>query len=166
MLPSSVGPGLPPTTMRLLLVLFTAAAARPRWHELSEEYAFEQYKADFGKSYAPQEDDERRVIFEARLKSILDQRYDAEFRRLVVPGASAFESCKRAPRPNHVVHNVPWMNMNRPGAAGSFYSEYAFSYHVVAKGARCTPLGVPGPFCLEKSATGGRAQCRDSNKFR
>ncbi|KAH8063741.1 transferase [Aureococcus anophagefferens] len=45
---------------------------RPRWHELSEEYAFEQYKADFGKSYAPQEDDERRVIFEARLKSILD----------------------------------------------------------------------------------------------
>ena len=58
--------------MRLLLVLFTAAAARPRWHELSDEYAFEEYKADFGKSYAPQEDDERRVIFEARLKSILD----------------------------------------------------------------------------------------------
>ena len=88
--------------------------------------------------------------------------YEAEFRRLVVPGASAFESCKRAPRPNHVVHNVPWMNMNRPGAAGSFYSEYAFSYHVVAKGARCTPIGVPGRFCLERSATGGRAQCRDS----
>ena len=58
--------------MRLLLVLFTAAAARPRWHELSDEYAFEEYKADFGKSYAPQEDDERRVIFEARLKSILE----------------------------------------------------------------------------------------------
>jgi C1A family cysteine protease len=58
--------------MRLLLVLFTAAAARPRWHELSEEYAFEQYLADFGKSYAPQEDVERRVIFEERLKSILD----------------------------------------------------------------------------------------------
>ena len=90
------------------------------------------------------------------------KRYDAEFRRLVVPGASAFESCKRAPRPNHVVHNVPWMNMNRPGAAASFYSEYAFSYHVVAKGARCTPIGVPGRFCLERSATGGRAQCRDS----
>ena len=52
--------------------------------------------------------------------------------------------------------------MNRPGAAGSFYSEYAFSYHVVAKGARCMPPGVPGPFCLERSATGGRAQCRDS----
>ena len=48
--------------MRLLLVLFTAAAARPRWHELSEEYTFAKYKADFGKSYAPQEDDERRVM--------------------------------------------------------------------------------------------------------
>ena len=93
--------------------------------------------------------------------------YTARFQDLVVQGnassgGSLFRSCKRAPRPNHVVHNVPWMNLNRKASAGVFYSEYAFAYHVVASGARCLPLDVEGAFCLEKSATDGRGQCREA----
>ena len=50
---------------------FSSALARPKWHELSEKYSFEQYVLDFGKSYDAEEFDMRRAVFDEKLVSIL-----------------------------------------------------------------------------------------------
>mmetsp|Transcript_18341 Transcript_18341/g.25371 ORF Transcript_18341/g.25371 Transcript_18341/m.25371 type:complete len:374 (-) Transcript_18341:140-1261(-) len=55
----------------LVAVVALAAAAKPKWHQLSHHYTFEQYKEDFGKAYHPRENRMRRAIFEETLATIL-----------------------------------------------------------------------------------------------
>lgn len=58
----------------VLLVLFFVAVAfaRPKWHELDDNYSFEQYMHDFGKSYTAGEKASRSELFYTRLGDILD----------------------------------------------------------------------------------------------
>jgi hypothetical protein len=59
-------------TFFFCLLCITFAVARPRWHQLSERYSFEQYKIDFHKEYLDQmENLMRREIFEKNLHIIL-----------------------------------------------------------------------------------------------
>ena len=47
-------------------------AARPKWHELSSSYTFENYKSDFGKVYrSKQENSLRQEIFAENMAKIL-----------------------------------------------------------------------------------------------
>ncbi|KAA0160686.1 hypothetical protein FNF28_05385 [Cafeteria roenbergensis] len=70
--------------MRTYLALIAAAvallgadAARPKWSELSENYSYEQYLADFGKAApARSEYDARKARFEAQLAATLRHNAD------------------------------------------------------------------------------------------
>jgi len=54
------------------LVGWAAAVNRPRWHQLSQHYSFEQYKQDFEKRYpSTKENLLRKGIFEENLRTIL-----------------------------------------------------------------------------------------------
>jgi len=54
-----------------------AGAAAPRWHELSSEYTFEAFLADFGKTYASAEEHRfRELVFERNLRAILRHNAD------------------------------------------------------------------------------------------
>jgi len=67
---------------RLLLsavTLSVAVGARPKWHELSEEYTFEQYVVDFEKAYEMEaEYFARKATFERRLVEVLEHNADKE----------------------------------------------------------------------------------------
>jgi cathepsin L len=53
----------------LLLCIVIVYAAKPKWYSL-HTYSFEQYQADFGKTYTEDEVDFRRQIFERKLEEI------------------------------------------------------------------------------------------------
>lgn len=57
----------------------TAAAARPLWSQLSSDYTFDAYIADFGRTYAvgSEEYAVRKGIFEANLARILAHNADS-----------------------------------------------------------------------------------------
>jgi hypothetical protein len=60
-----------------LLVCVGGAVARPAWHQLSTEYSFEQYMADFGKSYGcPKERAAREAEFTHNLMAVLKHNAD------------------------------------------------------------------------------------------
>jgi len=117
--------------MKLLLLFLLAAAvalsvsaARVRWDQL-ETYSFEKYVSDFGKHYSsPRDYQARKLIFEHRLKNIiqhnrdesfswkrgvnhLSDRTDQEFRRLLgYKKAIGFNSRTRDSRTTHAFDNV------------------------------------------------------------
>ena len=53
-----------------LLSLLASASAATKWHELTSDYSFAHYKAEFNKVYGPQENAEREAIFNQRLAQI------------------------------------------------------------------------------------------------
>lgn len=59
----------------LILALITLAAAT-KWFQLTRDYDFETYKAEFGKSYEADEEQIRRSIFERNLNKILTHNGD------------------------------------------------------------------------------------------
>lgn len=84
--------------------LAAAAAARPSWRELSAEYDFETYLADFGKDYGdPLEHARRRALFQRNLGQILlhNARPDATYRKGVNAFTDLAEEEMSALRGNH-----------------------------------------------------------------
>jgi cathepsin L len=67
------------TTLVALFVLLAAVAAgaAPKWHQLTADYSFAQYKADFGKAYATDAEHAMRAqLFAAALKAALAHNAD------------------------------------------------------------------------------------------
>merc|ERR1719440_1512326 len=53
------------------VVVSSATAYGPKWHEIDDTYTFERYVRDFQKSYETDEErDLRRLVFEDRLRKI------------------------------------------------------------------------------------------------
>jgi cathepsin L len=55
-----------------LVLLAACVAARPKWHQLSAGYTFDQYTKDFRKMYTPVEYAMRKSIFDEKLAHILE----------------------------------------------------------------------------------------------
>lgn len=56
----------------LMVLAVCTVAARPKWHQLTADYSYEQYVADFHKSYTQNEFLMRKIIFNEKLAHILD----------------------------------------------------------------------------------------------
>jgi cathepsin L len=52
-------------------MLTAGAEARPKWHELTPAYSFEQYVKDFGKKYHTHEHPQRKALFDAELQRVM-----------------------------------------------------------------------------------------------
>jgi len=60
-----------------LAVVAVVSAGSTRWYHLDQPYTFEQYVAEFGKTYDSAEHAQRKSIFEARLEAIRKHNQDS-----------------------------------------------------------------------------------------
>ena len=123
--------------MRTYLALIAAAvallgadAARPKWSELSENYSYEQYLADFGKAApARSEYDARKARFEAQLAATL--RHNAD---------------KTASWKRGINHMSDWSDSEHAALRGRLPSTWAIrAAHLNLPSTRA-PVGIPPAF--------------------